>query len=764
MPVADAVTTTAIARREARNSIERMQFHLGRGVKGAVGVDREVRFLDALHKNSVNQGARAVGRSSRVVAPSFGQKAKDALSTGNKATVGRAKSSILADFSADSLQIPRDNALLLGEWIWQANASACATCLSDHGHRFTGLFVGNHPSCLCVPAEVGTPGLNPLSDQEIVSTMRQFGDPRYASDVERFANKQISREKFTRREAVNKTEDGKNAFLDHRSEGHITGDLPGNLPGQLADDIAGSQAGLADPTRVTTTSEHYAPDGVFSPERAGLHNKIVDDYLHAGLATGGEEQTLYFMGGGPASGKSSMVEALKNPRLGPGRKNLFIDSDEIKKFLPEYESMIAIRDPGAAAFVHGESSVISKRILNEGAQRRARSITLDGVGDRGIDDIAQKIKAARDAGYKIEANYATLDTNLAVKLAKNRARETGRVVPESYVRSAHADVSASFFDAVEARLFDVANLYDTSIQGKPKLIFRMVNGKGEILDEDLLKKFLAKGGNRSLDDVKRLIGAADDVADEAWTFAQGEVRFNRLTFHDDAVALQEKWWAGLSPTEQKVVQDYTNTHWNPVNSRLSGHRPHPGNFPKLRPTALDEYTDELNRILGKYPAHEERALSWRKVGRDLSDDLDAALASGSEVTHAPFASTTLDSRTAFNFTNPGGAQSGGIILEMESISCAYIGSKSVHIREQEWLIPSNTKFKVVGKEEVRVMAVDPMGHIMQHHAETFLKPRIFPPEFSGSWNLETVIQELSKDPVWVEHNTIAKTVYKLREV
>jgi predicted ABC-type ATPase len=358
---------------------------------------------------------------------------------------------------------------------------------------------------MCIPAPLDTPGLNPLSDQELISTMDAFGDPRYAADVARFKNGQISREKLARREAVNKTEDGKNAFIDHRAEGHVKGNLPGNLPGQLADDIAGSQAGLADPTKVTTTSEHYAADGVYSPERALLHDEIAAEYLHSGLAATGEGETLYFMGGGPASGKSSMVKALKNPRLGPGRKNLFIDSDEIKKFLPEYNSLVTIKDPGAAAFAHAESSVISKRILNEGAERGIRSITLDGVGDRGLADIIKKVKTARDAGYTIEANYATLDTNLAVKLAKNRARETGRLVPESYVRSAHADVSATFFDAVEAKVFDVANLYDTSIQGKPKLIFRMVHGKGEILDEDLLKNFLAKGGTRTLGDVKQMI-------------------------------------------------------------------------------------------------------------------------------------------------------------------------------------------------------------------------------------------------------------------
>lgn len=504
MPAADAVTSTAIARREARNSIERMQFHLGRGVKGTVGVDREVRFLDGLHKSSVGQGANAVGRAAAVNAPSFGAKAKTALQSGNAATIGRAKSSILADFSADSLQIPRDEAFIMGEWLWQANASACPTCLDDHGNKNTGGFTPNHPSCYCVPAPIGTPGLHPLSDAELISTQRAFGDPRYSSQIDKFESGKISRSKLSRAENVNKTVKGENAFVDHRLEGHITGNLPGNLPAQLADDIAGSQAGLADPTKVTTTADHYATDGVYSAERAALHDQIVADYLHAGLATG-EGETLYFMGGGPASGKSSMVKALKNPRLGEGRKNLFIDSDEIKKLLPEYQKMVAIKDPGAAAFVHSESSLISKRILNEGAERGARSITLDGVGDRGVTDIARKLKAARDLGYTVEANYATLPTDLAVKLAKTRARETGRLVPESYIRTAHADVSLSFFDAIEANLFDVANLYDTSVQNKPKLIFQMVHGKGEILDEKLLKKFLEKEGSRTVADVKAMI-------------------------------------------------------------------------------------------------------------------------------------------------------------------------------------------------------------------------------------------------------------------
>ena len=218
MAATDAVTSTAIARREVRRSLDRLEYHLSRGPRGVRGVEREVRFLDALHRRSVAQAGRAVGASyTSTPIDSFGRKAAAALSTGSASTVGRMKSSVLADFAVDSLQPARDFALRADVWVWTANASACPTCLNRHGQTYSGgqLFTPAHPSCLCIPQPVGTPGLRPLSDGELVEAYESYGDPRYRAQVERFKRGEISRNQLGRVEAVNDSARGRAAVLDH---------------------------------------------------------------------------------------------------------------------------------------------------------------------------------------------------------------------------------------------------------------------------------------------------------------------------------------------------------------------------------------------------------------------------------------------------------------------------------------------------------------------------------------------------------------------
>lgn len=222
MAATDAITQTAIARREARASIERLEYHLARGPRGRKGVQREIAFLDALHRQSVRLSGRTIGSAYIGRArESFGAKAAAALASGNASTVGRMKSSLLADFSADGLQPVRDAAGRLGVWTWTANSTACPTCLDLHGRTFRGTFIPIHPSCLCIGQPVGTPGLRRLSDDELVDTAKTYGDPRYARQLEAFANGSISRNVLAGVEAVNRTARGYSAVIEHLQKAEV---------------------------------------------------------------------------------------------------------------------------------------------------------------------------------------------------------------------------------------------------------------------------------------------------------------------------------------------------------------------------------------------------------------------------------------------------------------------------------------------------------------------------------------------------------------
>ena len=245
MAASDAVRSTAIARREVRNSLERMEFHLARGAKGTRGVTREVKFLDALHRQNAVQGARAVGQSVAInPRRSFGQEALDALKGGNGRQISAAKSSVLADFSADGLAAPRSISERFPQWKWQANGSACPTCLSKHGNIYTGVFIPTHPSCLCIAASPAA-DIRPLSEGELIDLNAKYGDPRYSKLME---DLRTGRKTMADVRAVENVNAGRKGFLAVRQH---------NLEGVVRQRTLGT--GTRAPARTA------APEGGFGP-------------------------------------------------------------------------------------------------------------------------------------------------------------------------------------------------------------------------------------------------------------------------------------------------------------------------------------------------------------------------------------------------------------------------------------------------------------------------------------------------------------------
>lgn len=233
MAASDAVRSTAIARKEVRASLERMEFHIARGPRGLKGVNREVRFLDALHRQTAQLGAKAVGQSAAVNARrSFGQEALSALRSGDGKSISRVKSSVLADFSADGLAAPRSIATRFPSWKWQANGSACPTCLSKHGNLYTGVFIPTHPSCLCIAASPSS-DVRPLTEGEIIDMQAKYGDGRYKKLMGDLKAGRKTMSDIRAVENVNATRKGLAAVGRHNLEGIVRQNaLPGGAPTQ----------------------------------------------------------------------------------------------------------------------------------------------------------------------------------------------------------------------------------------------------------------------------------------------------------------------------------------------------------------------------------------------------------------------------------------------------------------------------------------------------------------------------------------------------
>lgn len=318
------------------------------------------------------------------------------------------------------------------------------------------------------------------------------------------------------------------------------------------------------------------PDGStrWTPERQKLHDEIVAKFLATGKAVANPKFTM--SGGGPASGKGYMLEQVGITKNGkPKKGQVVIDSDEIKKLLPDYKALVAKGGKSAqlaASYVHEESSYLAKRIMEEAA-KRSFNVVLDGTGDNGINSLAKKVKKFREMGYKVEAIYVSADTNMAALRNWERYIKTSRLPPEWMLRNVHSDVSRTLPQAMNDKLFDKVTLYDTNLSGQMRLV-ASANKKGTTVhDAKLWDDFLAKGNTAVLTkaDEPRLIGSQIKAAKEQGRAIEPLKPVKSLKKGVDTVALHSeqraggdvgpgtRWSLERQALHQKIVDDFLST-------------------------------------------------------------------------------------------------------------------------------------------------------------------------------------------------------------
>jgi len=242
----------------------------------------------------------------------------------------------------------------------------------------------------------------------------------------------------------------------------------------------GSLAENAEPSNLTR----------WTPERQELHRQIIEDVIAENNPKAQKNPIFFMTGGGSASGKSIMLKKSPLPK-----GTVVIDADEIKKRLPEFNSMKAKGGKiaeNAANYVHEESSWISKLIQRESAQRRYHTM-LDGTGDGSVASLTKKIKTMTDRGMTVRAKYATAEIATALERNYQRYIKTGRRVLPEYVRNVHRKVSEIVPEAIKNGIFDDFELYDMNKAGEAILVATFTKKDGlKILDNNLYGNFLAK--------------------------------------------------------------------------------------------------------------------------------------------------------------------------------------------------------------------------------------------------------------------------------
>lgn len=350
----------------------------------------------------------------------------------------------------------------------------CDELMGDYPKDFS--FAGWHPNCLCYTVPIV------MSEEEYWSDNREDSPNKITDPPENFSkwvydNSTKIQEAETRGTLPYWIKDNKMLVSQSIKVGY--GDLSLN---EINDKIKKS------PTIIT--QDVFSRNGIYNDSRRKLHDDIVKTYLGD---TKVKSDYVYMLGGAPANGKSTLVDSglLPHPKGA-----LVIDPDKVKSMIPEYQKMITSGDKtliaAAANFVHEESSLLGKRIQKEAFNRGVATI-VDGVNDGSFDKVAEKVSKIREmSGKRIRADYVSLDTDLSLKLAQLRAEKTGRVVPESYIRSCNSEISKIIPKAVKNAVFDELYLWDTNINGTPRLILKMIDGELSIESRKLYESFLDK--------------------------------------------------------------------------------------------------------------------------------------------------------------------------------------------------------------------------------------------------------------------------------
>ena len=266
--------------------------------------------------------------------------------------------------------------------------------------------------------------------------------------------------------------------------GKVNGMTPAEIAAKYQKDAQASVDKLLSRPSMDTLKLYSDKAGNFNEERVAFQKQIVDKEISKGSTNLG---TTFFLGGAPATGKSSL-ETSGQVVYPDGI--LKIDPDGIKKELPEYNKMLETKNFKAASKVHEESSKLSKDIIKNAVSKKYDAV-VDAVGDGSYQSVVDKVQMQRDAGKNVIAHYVTTDVKTSLDRAKERAIKSGRYVPPKYIKEMHKEISTIFPKLAANNIFNELHLYDNN-GTTPKLIYSKANGKETIYDSSSYKKFLDK--------------------------------------------------------------------------------------------------------------------------------------------------------------------------------------------------------------------------------------------------------------------------------
>ncbi|MCY7433134.1 zeta toxin family protein [Bacillus safensis] len=236
-----------------------------------------------------------------------------------------------------------------------------------------------------------------------------------------------------------------------------------------------------------TTRSKYFIDEDYTSDRKVLHTQIIDGLFNDSQNSQEPPQAI-LLGGGSASGKSTLTKLW----IKAYEKNLIplicIDCDDIKTLIPEYEDIKRYNLETAAFYVHDESSDIGDFLLEKCVQER-KNFIYDGTM-KNLIKYKKLIELLHEHAYNIMATVVDVPIETALERNQVRFMETGRKVPEEILVKSHKEVPKTF-DVIKEMVHEYV-LYDTSETVPNPITEKTEDGNVTIYNEKRLEQFYSK--------------------------------------------------------------------------------------------------------------------------------------------------------------------------------------------------------------------------------------------------------------------------------
>ena len=175
-------------------------------------------------------------------------------------------------------------------------------------------------------------------------------------------------------------------------------------------------------------------------KRDELHTDILKSILDEYQSS--DQPRIHFLLGSIGSGKTSAKDQILKYE-----KNktdfIFINFDDLKKRLPEYELLKKLNPKKAAQFVQSESSKLAGKLFKKAVQKKCNIMFEKNV--RRIQMVREEIMKTVKKGYLVFIHIVFLDSyEEAWKRVQKRAEEIRRFVPKEEVKETFNNLFPNF--------------------------------------------------------------------------------------------------------------------------------------------------------------------------------------------------------------------------------------------------------------------------------------------------------------------------------